>query len=213
MASYLEPDQIHLIIEALPTVSRHVERDMLMLETLWQSGSRVTEVATLLPERIGMSSLILQNLKQSKRIKDENGKYFRIHDPSATKEVEVSGDLCNRLKNYCKKHDIQPGQWVFPSNRSKSEHIKRGYVWDIINKSSENAMIFTFGKKHPKTGGKFKGAYPHLFRHSCAVHLLDSTDNIELVREHLGHAKITTTQGYAHVKTTKMKNSIRNVKW
>ena len=142
-----------------------------------------------------------------------DGKYVKEHDPNAIKEVEVSEALCTKVKEYCKENNILPGQWVFPSNHTKSKPIARWYVWDIMNKASEHAQVFVFGKKNPATGGIFKGAYPHMLRHSCAVHLLDATDNVELVRVHLGHSRITTTQGYAHIKPEKLKRSIKNIEW
>jgi site-specific recombinase XerD len=213
ISGYLEPEQIHAIIEALSNVSKRAERDKLFFELMWQSGGRVQEVTTLVPEHIGMSSVVLRNLKQVKRVKDNTGKTIRVHDETAIKEVEISEDLCNRLKEYCKEHKIDIGQWVFPSNRDKKKPLNRWYVWDILTKASESAMVFAFGKRNPRTGGRFKGAYPHLLRHSCAVHLLDKTDNMELVREHLGHSDISTTQIYAKVKSTKMKKSMKDIEW
>lgn len=210
---YLEPVQIHAIIDAIPSVSKHAERDMLLFEVMWQTGARVGEATTLLPERVGMTSLVLKNLKQRKRVRKADGKYVKEHDPNAIKEVEVSEEICNKVKAYCKENNIEPGQWVFPSNHTNSKPIARWYVWDIMNKASEHAQVFVFGKKNPATGGKFKGAYPHLFRHSCACHLLDQTDNIMLVKEHLGHANISTTQGYAHIKTDKVRKTIKNIEW
>ena len=209
---YLEPEQVHAIINSIPVVSLHQERDMLLIEVLWQTGARICEVTNLVPEHVGMTSIVLRNLKQKKRIRIDDG-YITVHDPNALKEVEVSEELCDKVKEYCKTNEIFPGQWVFPSNRTKSKPLSRWYAWNIINKASENAQIFVFGKKNIATGGRFKGAYPHIFRHSCAVHLLDSTDNVELVRLHLGHGRLTTTQGYVHIKPEKMKATIKNVEW
>ena len=46
--AYLEPDEIRAIINAIPLVSRHFERDQLLLETMWQTGGRVTEVQAII---------------------------------------------------------------------------------------------------------------------------------------------------------------------
>jgi len=209
---YLEPTQIHAIIDAIRLVSIHPERDSLLFEVLWQTGARISEATKLVPEHVGQTSIVLNNLKQKKRVKEGN-KYIKVHDPTALKEVEVSEELCNKIREYCKENSIATGQWIFPSNRTKAKPLSRWYAWNIINKASESAQVFVFGKKNPATGGKFKGVYPHMFRHSCAVHLLDKTGNVELVRVHLGHSNLTTTQGYAHIKTEKIKKTIKNVEW
>lgn len=220
-SGYLEPEEVRAIINTIPVVSRHGERDQLLVETLWQTGARVTEVLTLVPERLGMTSLVLRNLKQRKSLKDKNsktirngfGKIIKIANPDAIKEIEVSESLCTQLKEYCNKNNIQIGEWIFSGNRRKDRQLARWYVWDMLTRTSEKARVFKFGKKHIKTGGRFKGAYPHLLRHSNAMYLLDETDNIDLVREHLGHASVVTTQGYARVKETKMKRAIKEIKW
>jgi integrase/recombinase XerC len=47
--------------------------------------------------------------------------------------------------------------------------------------------------------GVFKRVYPHLLRHSCASHVLESSGNLRAVQELLGHADIATTQVYTHL--------------
>ena len=220
-SGYLEPEEVRAIIGTIPQVSKHSERDQLLIELLWQSGARVTEAITLVPERIGMTSVVLRNLKQKailkdkdgKTVRDENRKIVKISDPNALKEVEVSEPLCNRLRQFCKVNEISSGEWVFKSNRNSNKHLSRWYVWNMLTKVSEVAQVFKFGKRHPRTGGKFKGAYPHILRHSTAMFLLDQTENIDLVREHLGHASVVTTQGYAAVSKRKMKTVIKDIQW
>ena len=220
-SGYLEPEEIRAVINAVPSVSRHTERDQLLFELLWQSGSRVSEALTLAPERIGMTSVVLVNLKQKKPLKDSNGKTVRdekgkvvkVPDTDATKEVEISESLCTRLKGFCVSNNIMPGEWVFKGNRNPKVPLSRWYVWNIMTKASEVAMVFRFGKKNIRTGGRFKGAYPHSFRHSSAMFLLQETSDISLVKEQLGHSSIVTTQGYAFAKRPKIRKAIKNIKW
>jgi len=212
-SGYLEIEEIHKIISAVKLVSKHPERDQLLLETMWQTGSRVSEVIHLVPERVGTTSIVLNNLKQVKRVKvPGKEKPDRVHNPDALKEVEVSAELCQRIKDFCVEHSIHKGEWVFKSSRG-SKSLNRWYVWDLVTRASEKAMIFKFGKKNPKTGGRFKGSFPHLFRHANAQFLLEKTSDIMLVKTQLGHANVSTTQMYAFTKKPKIRAEIKKIQW
>ena len=54
-------------------------------------------------------------------------------------------------------------------------------------------------KKRAQEQGVWKRVYPHLLRHSCASHLLESSGDLRAVQELLGHADIGTTQIYTHL--------------
>ena len=211
-SGYLEVIEIHKIIAAVKLVSKNPERDQLLLEVMWQTGGRVSEACQLVPEHVGTTSIVLNNLKQVKRIKGPDEKMIRVHNPDAMKEVEVSVDLCQRIKDFCEKHSIKKGDWIFKSSHG-GKFLNRWYIWDLVTRASEKAQVFKFGKRHPKTGGKFKGAFPHHFRHSLAMFLLEQTSDLDLVRQQLGHSRITTTQIYAYTKTPKIKKAIAAIKW
>ena len=221
LSGYLEPEEVHAIINAVPEVSHHAERDQLLIELLWQTGARVSEAITLVPERIGMTSVVLHNLKQrksligtdGKAVRDAKGKIVKVKNDNALKEVEVSEALCQKLKAFCTKHSILPGEWIFKGNMNPIKRLSRWYVWYMLTNVSEQAQVFKFGKRNIKTGGRFKGAYPHTLRHSAAMHLLEETGNISLVQQQLGHASVTTTQGYAFIKQTNIKKAIKEVRW
>lgn len=210
-STYLEPEEVRTIINAIPQVSKHPERDQLLIELIWQSGARVTEAITLTPERIGSTSIVLRNLKQYKKVK-VSGRSRRTHDKTATKEVEVSNALCQRLKSYCDKNKIEEGEYVF-KGRIKNNHLSRFYVWKMLGIVSEYVRVYRFGKKNPRTGGRFKGAYPHALRHSNAMFLLEQIGDISIVKEQLGHALITTTQGYAFAKKPRIKKEVAKIEW
>jgi len=204
--TYLEQDQILRIFDAVPLVSKHPEQDLLLLRLLWESGARVTEAITLIPEHIGDSSVVLRNLKQYKIIK-VNGKKIRVHDKNAIKEVQVSEELCQNLKLF------MPGrEFVFMAPHGK-KHVSAWYVWNMLTRVSEVAGIRVYGKRNPRTGGRFKGAYPHLFRHSNAMKLLEETKDISLVQQQLGHADVKTTQGYAYVTAPRIKKAVGKIDW
>ena len=208
-SGYLEPNDIRAVIDAIPLVSKHPERDTLLIELLWQSGARVSEALTLTPEHIGTTSVVLRNLKQVKRVEKK-----LVHDPTAVKEVEISSQLCQHLTDFCERNKVGIGQYVFYPNRSgKYPHLYREYVWALLDKASASVGIRIWGKKDMRTGGRFKGAYPHLFRHSNAMKLLDDTSDITLVQAQLGHASVKSTQMYAWTKRPKIRKVIASIEW
>ena len=217
-SGYLEPEEVRAVVDAVPRVSKHPERDQLLLELLWQSGVRVTEGITLTAGRIGITSIVFQNLKQQESLKSDDGKVVRngkgkpikVKKLDATKEVEVSGSLCQLLKDFCNRQKLGESDYVF---RTSKGHLSRWYVWMITGKASESANVYRFGKKNIRTGGRFKGAFPHIFRHSNAMHLLDQFGDISIVKEQLGHASISTTQIYAHPTKQKIQKVISQVEW
>jgi integrase/recombinase XerC len=54
-------------------------------------------------------------------------------------------------------------------------------------------------KRRARAQGVWRRVYPHLMRHSCASHMLESSGNLRAVQELLGHADISTTQIYTHL--------------
>lgn len=212
-SGYLEPSEVRAIINAIPQVSRHPERDILLLELMWQSGARVSEAVDLKPERVGLTSLVLRNLKQVKRVKQRDGKFLRVPDDKADKEVEVSGELCRHIKDFCRRNNITRGQYVFQSNRDKTRPLCRKYVHRIMGKASEYAGVFKSGKANPRTGRQYKGAFPHLLRHGNAMLLLEETGDLTIAQEQLGHAVISSTQVYAYAKKPRLKKAIKEINW
>ena len=194
--TYLEPEEIRAIINAIPAVSRHAERDMLLLECMWQTGGRVTEVLELVPKRIGDSNLILRNLKQ------------RPSSPPY-KEVYVTSKLTTALKDYCTQHRIGEDEYIFQPNRSKTGHLSRWYVWYIVDRAARTVNI----KRVNTRKGDFSYAWPHLFRHACGMFILDQTGRTEIAQRQLGHARITTTQGYAVLKLEKTRKGLAELDW
>lgn len=209
---YLEPEEVRLIINAVAQVSKHPERDMLILELMWQSGARVSEALGIKPEQVGVTSIVLRNLKQEKRVKKDD-KTIRVRDDKADKKVEVSGELCRHLKDYCRRNKITKGHYIFQGRSTQNKALSRMMVHRVMSKASEAAGIFKPGKAHPKTGKQYRGAYPHLLRHSNAIVLLDQIGDPTIAQHQLGHSNIRTTLAYIPALQRKVKRKIKDVKW
>lgn len=194
---YCTPGEVLRIIRAVPQVSRHPERDALLINVGWETGGRISEVLGLVPERILETSIVLVNLKQPHK----NGKL-------PTKIVEVSDVLCDWIRKYCKKEDIRMGHWLFWAPRQRAEQLSRFRVQEMLTRASEAAGVFRMGKANPRTGGRYKGISFHVLRHSYATFLLKKTGNIRMVQQQLGHANITSTQKYANIAFMDVRASV-----
>ena len=232
-SGFLEPYQVKKLIQHVEYVSSSPKRDTLLLELLWQTGARVTEGIELLPEHVGVTSIRLKNEKQVKKIKlktpevkkDKAGNVIyskegvpvmvsmRLeHNPRAIKEVEVSSKLCTAIKEFCKEERIEEGDWVFKAIR-KNGHMTRWYVWKLMDRASRSADIIVLGKRDFRTDGKYKGAYPHILRHSNAMFLLETTREISLVQAQLGHSTTISTQAYAYTKKPRIRKAVAEMNW
>lgn len=213
---YLEPQEVRAVINAIPSISKYPDRDVLIVETMWQSGCRVGEL-DLVPERIGSDSLVLRNLKQGTRSRGSDGKMKWVPDPKATKEVIVSESLCNALKDYCVRNGIKKGEYIFTENLNKERPIStrtgQRYLQRMLEKAGEAAMVFKPGKNNPKTGRRYKGPWPHIFRHSNASYLQTERGNLRLIQKQLGHSDVRNTVIYADISTEVIRKELKGVNW
>ena len=151
-------------------------RDKAILELLFSSGLRVSEIASLNREQINTSTRELS-------IRGKGNK-FRI--------VFVSEDARNALKQYLdKRSDIDDALFVRLQNKlneKKSETLR------LTPRSIQRIV-----KRRALEAGIVKDVHPHTLRHSFATDLLRNGADIRSVQTLLGHSSITTTQIYTHV--------------
>lgn len=208
--TYLEKEEVWVIINAIPQVSRHSERDQLLLWTMWESGGRVSEVVQLEKHQIVADELglILRNLKRRDRIKKATRKKPAEYKVRVEyKQSYVSKGLVNTLLDFCQKYQIK--RYVFFSNTKRREYLAPWYVWWIVTKAANVSGI----RKTNLTKGTTVPAWPHLFRHACAMHILDRTGSTEKAQRQLGHSSIITTQAYASLKLQKSDKEISELDW
>ena len=154
-------------------------RDKAMLELLYATGIRVSELVSL-----NLEQLSLQN------------KYIRCFGKGAKERIVPLGDVAARyLTEYlergrCKlvKHSKTPALFV---NQHGGRLTRQGF-WKIIKKYAAKAKINT-------------RITPHTLRHSFDTHLVESGEDIRFVQELQGHADISTTQIYTHLTRKKLR--------
>lgn len=149
-------------------------RDRAMLEVMYASGLRVSEVVALKQSNVFPAEGILRVFGK--------GSKERI--------VPIGGSALRWVERYKKECR------VFLQRHNRSEDalflnvrgtpLSRMSVWNIVQSCTQKAGIT-------------KEVHPHTFRHSFATHLLEGGADLRSVQEMLGHADIATTQIYTHV--------------
>jgi len=155
-------------------------RDRALLELLYASGARVSELSTL--------QLAGLDLPQ--------GQITVMGKGSKERVLPVHRYAVNRLREYLA--DARP---ALAGERSASAVFlsSRG------NRFSEDAIRRMFKKYLAQTGAA-RSLSPHALRHTFATHLLDQGADLRTVQELLGHVALSTTQIYTHVSMTRLKD-------
>ncbi len=179
---FLEHDELQRLL-AVPTLSDGTlgRRDRAILELLFSTGLRVSELANLKIEQV--------NLARDEFTVRGKGDKPRV--------VFLSGAAKLSLKAYLdKRRDISP--YLFVSHdRAKGGRKTSG----PLSPRSIERMI----QLHAKAAGIVKKITPHTMRHTFATDLLLSGADIRSVQSLLGHASITTTQIYTHITNKQLK--------
>jgi integrase/recombinase XerD len=168
----LSPEEIDNLFQQ-PNVQEEMgARDRAILEVLYASGLRVSELCGLKLEDIDEHTI---------RVKGKGGKE-RIVPIGAQALRAVDRYLNFRDGDLAKKQ-----QRLFVSTRNQPLH--RVSVWYIV-------------KQYAKQAGIKKNIFPHTFRHSFATHLLDNGADLRIIQDLLGHSSITSTERYTQVSAT-----------
>lgn len=175
--------QIERLIESIDTRRPLGLRDRALLELLYASGLRISELA----------HARLENLNFDERILRVTGKGNKI------RIVPVGRKACDALTHYLSQErptlvNRRSGSEIFLSNRGSRLTTVR--IWQIV-------------KMQARHSGLEANVYPHLLRHSFATHLLSNGADLRIIQEMLGHADISTTQVYTHVDQQRLKATHR----
>ncbi len=171
--------QVDQLLEKIDTKTPHGLRDRAMIELLYASGLRVSELA----------NARLENFNFEERVVRVTGK------GNKTRIVPAGRKACEALAAY-----LSTERPKFVKRRTSSEIFlsERGT-------KLTTARIWQIVKRHARQAGLEKNIYPHLLRHSFATHLLGNGADLRIIQEMLGHADISTTQVYTHVDQQRLK--------
>ncbi|MFA4995872.1 MAG: tyrosine-type recombinase/integrase [Patescibacteria group bacterium] len=186
--TFLESEEMNSILNAPNTNSTSGLRDRAILEILFSTGMRVSELASLNVSDLNFERGEIAVLGKGKKLRVV---FLSMSAISSTKEYLEERGYCSNLKdeNY---------QENFSADKSTSKNSPPLF---LSNKETRLTVrsIERIVKKYSTRAGLAKKVSPHTLRHSFATDLLISGADIRSVQSLLGHSSITTTQVYTHV--------------
>lgn len=174
----LSVSQVNSILENIDITKQTNLRDKALLELLYATGTRVSEVVDLKIENV-----------------DTEAGYIRVMGKGSKERIIPMG---KHARDWLKKYleNIRPNlikgansNYVFLNK--KRQKLSRQSIWKIIKK---------YGRKNG-----ISNISPHTFRHSFATHLLEGGADLRSVQEMLGHVDISTTQIYTQLNRKMLK--------
>jgi integrase/recombinase XerD len=180
----LSVEEVNQILDAAnpaaETATKFVWRDRAILETLYATGIRVSELT-------GLTFSNIMEEQQLVRVYGKGSKERLI--PIGEFALKWINEYKHRLRTDLLRHQ-RSNDAVFLNFRGGP--ISRVSVWQIVSDYTRRAGIK-------------KEIHPHTFRHSFATHLLEGGADLRSVQEMLGHADIATTQIYTHIDREHLK--------
>jgi integrase/recombinase XerD len=176
----LSPEGVTKLLAAPQPPDRFHLRDRALLETLYASGTRASEVVGLRTNDLHLESAFFRCMGK--------GSKQRIV-PLGRPAIEAMRAYLDELRPTL----VPPGSdvpWVFVSRGGK--RLTREMIWILV-------------KKYVRLAGLHTRVSPHTLRHSFATHLLSGGADLRTVQELLGHANIRTTQRYTHVDRDRLR--------
>ena len=182
LPSLLSEEEVSDLLSAPDDSTARGVRDIAMLELLYATGLRVSELVGTQPSDIDLNrGLILARGKGDKE-----------------RLIPVGRSAIGAVRRYLEQARLElvvvtDNPFLFPG-RGKS-HLTRQRVWQLIS-------------DYARSVGINRPISPHKLRHSFATHLLDHGADLRAVQAMLGHSDLSTTEIYTHVHRTRLKHIV-----
>ena len=173
LPSFLTVEEILRLLEAPDLSTPQGQRDRALMELLYASGLRVSELVSLNLEQVELDS-----------------REIRVWGKGSKERMVLMGEpAANALSAY-----LSQGRPKLLGKKRSSALFLNRYGGRLIERRVERIL-----GKYARLAGINKRVYPHLLRHTFATHLLDGGADLRVVQELLGHANLSSTQIYTHV--------------
>jgi integrase/recombinase XerD len=179
----LRVEQVRKLIESVGVNGPLGLRDRAMLELLYSSGLRVSELCNARLENIDLDAGFIRVTGKGKK----------------TRLVPLGRPACEAIGAY-----LQRERPTLLSKKTGAE-----IFLSIRGRKLTTPRIRQLIKLYAARAGIEVNVYPHLMRHSFATHLLGGGADLRIIQELLGHADISTTQIYTHVESSGLKAVIK----
>jgi len=173
LPSFLTTEEIERLLEAPDLSTPQGQRDRALMELLYASGLRVSELVSLNLEQVNL-----------------NTNEIRVWGKGSKERIALMGEPAVRaLDTYLS----QGRPKLLGKKRSNALFLNR-YGERLIERGVQRIL-----EKYANTAGIGRRVHPHMLRHTFATHLLDGGADLRVVQELLGHANLSSTQIYTHV--------------
>lgn len=180
LPQFLTQEEVEQLLDQPDPKTPHGLRNRAMLETLYATGLRVSELVRLRNDEINLEAGFLRTFGKGSR--------ERI--------VPVGDSAVGRIQCY-----LGEARSYFLRRRTSSPFLFLTQRGGAMSRQHFWTIVIQYGKR----AGIEKKLSPHVLRHSFATHLLEHGADLRAVQMMLGHADISTTQIYTHVSRERLK--------
>lgn len=177
----ISPQSIEKLLEAPDTTTPLGVRDRTILELMYATGLRISELVNLELSDLHLTMGFIQTMGK--------GEKERIV-PLGEMASQWLDNYLNGARIYLSDKSGEESDYVFLNSRGHG--LSRQGVWKKVKQLALEAGID-------------QNVTPHTLRHSFATHLLENGADLRMVQELLGHADISTTQIYTHITKNRLK--------